>query len=734
MQEAVRRRRRKILGGLSAFILLLSIFGLFVTFHRAPAKVVAHLRPVTFAMMNAPLKTVVYEAEEGFLSGGTQVDTRTAGYSGRGYVDGFTRPGAQAIFTVNVPADRFYPVALRYANGSGISGSLSISANGIVQQQISLPPTGGNWATQITKLALRAGINTLTYRYEQGDRGNMSLDAISISRDNGLAPRGATVAYVEQEAENASYTGTLIGPNYTFTTLPAEASGREAVQLNARGQYVEFTLTQPANALDLRSSIPDSANGAGLTAPLNLYINGHRQAALSLTSRFGWFYGGYPFTNRPTDGIPHHFYDETRMLLGQTFPTGTKIRVQMDAVDNAPWYVIDLADFYQVPAPYTQPNGYLSVAAFGADPTGCADSTQAIQNAVNAAESSGKGVWVPAGNYRVTSHILLNNVTIRGAGPWYTTLGGKGVGLYGNYAPTPSSNVQIYDLAISGQVMNRDDSAQLNGIGGSLGAGSVVQNVWIQHTKAGMWFDGPFSDLLVVGDTMRDLTADGINFHDGITNAIVEQTTVRNTGDDGLAMWSGGGSDEHDIFKFNSVQNPILANNIAIYGGANNGMTDNIVADTLTEGGGLHVGNRFGAMPLAGTTTIARNTTIRAGQLDPNWQYGVGALWFYAQNGSMSGTINVTNDELDDSPYEAIMFTGESITNVNFEHVTIDSAGTFAFQIQSAGSATASYVTATNLGASGVYDCGYGLKITRGAGNNGWSTSHCGFPSTPTPT
>jgi hypothetical protein len=34
------------------------------------------------------------------------------------------------------------------------------------------------------------------------------------------------------------------------------------------GQYVEFTLARPANAVDLRYSIPDSADGTGLTTPL----------------------------------------------------------------------------------------------------------------------------------------------------------------------------------------------------------------------------------------------------------------------------------------------------------------------------------------------------------------------------------------------------------------------------------------------------------------------------------
>ncbi len=688
---------------------------------------------------NAVLTTVQYEAESAYLSGGTKIDTSGSGYSSSGYVDGYTSVGAKSVFSVNLVQDGTYAVTLRYANGSGSTQTLGISINGIHVTKASFAATSSasTWANHVEYMLLRTGINTISVEYDQGDSGNVSLDYISIPNTTPLAKQGATLPYTEYEAVNAATNGTIIGPNYTYLTLPSEAVGRKAVQLTSQGKYVEFTLTQSANAIDLRYSIPDSADGSGLTAPLSLYVNGKLNQSLSLTSKYSWFYGSYPFTNTPGDGKAHHFYDEVHAWLGSLEPAGTKVRVQVDAGDSAPSYTINLADFYNVPAAYTEPSsGYLSVASYGADPTGAKDSTQAIQNAVNAAESAGKGVWIPTGTYTVTSHIILNNVTMRGAGPWYTVLGGNGVGLYGNSPSNPSSDVQIYDLAISGQVMIRNDAADVSGIGDSMGGGSVIQDVWIEHTKVGMWFNGPFSGLLITGDTIRDTTADGINFHDGITNATVEQTTIRNTGDDGLAMWSDTNADENDVFEYNTVQSPILANDIAIYGGSNNSILNNIVEDTVAEGGGIQVGNRFSSVPLAGTTTIANNLTIRAGQLDPNWQFGVGAIWFYALDEAMSGTINVTNDQIENSPYEAIQFIGSTVTNVHFSNITITNVGTFVFQLQSAGSATASNVTATGVGDAGQYNCGVAFTITQGSGNSGWSPSVCGFPApgtTPTP-
>src|SRR3954464_6820914 len=68
--------------------------------------------------------------------------------------------------------------------------------------------------------------------------------------DPGLvAGRGAQVGFVEQEAENASTSGGVIGPGRDASTLPAKASGRSAVRLDAAGQYVQFTLTRDTNAL-----------------------------------------------------------------------------------------------------------------------------------------------------------------------------------------------------------------------------------------------------------------------------------------------------------------------------------------------------------------------------------------------------------------------------------------------------------------------------------------------------
>jgi len=315
-----------------------------------------------------------------------------------------------------------------------------------------------------------------------------------------------------------------------------------------------------------------------------------------------------------------------------------------------------------------------------------------------------------------------------GAGPWYSTFHGNRVGIYGSSAG--SKNVQFHGISIVGEVKIRDDGDQVNGVGGAL-IDSVFGNLWIQHTKCGFWLDGPFDNLLITGAFIRDTTADGINFHQGITNSVVEQTIVRNSGDDGLAMWAQNQADAKNTFRFNTIYTPVLANNIAIYGGSDNSILNNVVFDTITQGGGLHVGNRFGAVSLSGTTTISNNLVVRAGCLDPNWNFGVGAIWFYALDGAMTGNIQCTNNIINDSPYEAIHFIGSSVTNVVFDNIQVNKVGTFVFQFQSAGSASASNIVANEVGYFGQYNCGVGFTIDFGPGNAGWNNTHCGFPPAP---
>ncbi len=573
---------------------------------------------------------------------------------------------------------------------------------------------------------------------------------------------GATLPYVELEASNASTNGTVVGPDYQLGDLASDAVDRTIVQLT-QGKYVQFTLPQAANSINLRYSIPDSASGGGINASLSIYINGVKQANdLQLTSKYSWVYGQPSFSdcnandwsNTP-GGTAHHQFDEVHALLPQ-MAAGSTVKLQVDGENTASSYAIDVADFQQVAAPLSEPAGYISVtdSPYNADPKGVTDSTTAIQNAVNAGSAQGKGVWIPQGTYLVTSHILVNNVTLTGAGPWYSVLGGApigtgtGVGVYGNdtYDGNPSANVNLSNFAVEGQITNRVDCLQDNGIGGSLN-NSTISNVWIEHTKVGMWFDGPFSGLKITGSRIDSTLADGINFHRNITNSSVSQTVIRGTGDDGLAMWSASDNvpatgDSNDSFDSNTVQSPYLANGIALYGGNGNSVTNNLVTDSQYRGGGIMLDYEdFGnsTVPFSGTTTISNNTIQYTGGFGDQGIQQFGALMFWADTGSINAPFTVSGDEIDNSQYAAISFDGGNpISNIALSNINISGAE-FAFSNKvNTVTGSASYVTASGLTVGGLESCEgpQSWNITLGPGNSGWSSTSqtCGFPTgTPTP-
>jgi len=539
------------------------------------------------------------------------------------------------------------------------------------------------------------------------------------------APAGANVPFTEYDSVNAAATnGTVTSASRAFTQLATEATGRRAVHLGA-GQYVEFVLARPADAVDIRYSVPDGSADSSLQLTVGGAAHSAVLASLPTTAKYSHFYGNYPFTKNPADGGQHHYFDDTRALLGRVLPAGTRVRITAASPTT-----VDVADFENVaPAAARGPAGSLSVLDFGADPTGTADSGQAIQNAIDAGAAAHKTVWIPQGTYTVTRQLIVDNVTVTGAGPWYSILHGAGAGVFGKPAPTPSSAVHLSGFAIFGETTVRDDSVSDSGLGGSLGGGSTVDDLWIQHTKVGMWFDGPTDGLTVSDCRIQDTTADGVNLHDGVSHVTVQNTFVRNTGDDGMAMWSDQNADHDDAFIHDTVEQPQLANGFAVYGGHDNTVSDDLAADTVTQGGGVHVGNRFGSVALSGTTTIAGDLLLRTGDLVPNDPTEIGALWFDAADSPMTGAISVHDDTLVDSSYAGIQFVGKSISNVSVNRVAIAGAGTFGVQLQAPGAATFSNVVALGLRAgAGTYDCDSGFAITTSGLNTGWTKSACGFP------
>jgi len=582
----------------------------------------------------------------------------------------------------------------------------------------------------------------------RGSKNVCKFGLLLVLAMTSMAWAQAPVPFVEfNAATSAGVTtnGSVIGPNYYFGTLAAEATGRKAVVLSGRGEFVSFTLTAPANAVTIHYAIPDAPAGNGMTQPLSLYLNGALTTSLSLTSAYSWLYGAYTFTKTPGLGMPgeltpHDFYNDVRFMFSSTLPAGTVVKLQVDPGDNAPWYIINTADFEVAPAPIAAPAGSIDVtqSPYNADNTGARDSTTALQNAINAAStfSSHPIVYLPAGTYTISSPLMLGtgNVTIEGAGEWYTVLTGSHVEFAGNISPA-TPNVNISNLAIFGNVAVRNDGdGSVNGFNGGF-SNSTISNVWIQNTKVGAWIVGPATNLTFDHMRIMDLKADGINFNAAngpVTSSTIQNSFFRNTQDDGIAMWAENAPDTNITITHNTVLSPGLANNIAIYGaGGGDLISNNLLEDPVTRGSCIHDGLRFSAVATSGPITIQNNTLQRCGQYDPGFFFGVGAIWFWPLDSNMGTAVNLSGNTIQDSPYSGYMFLGPNSTSgVTVSGDTLTNVGTFVAHTQGNGAATISNTAATGVADGGFLNLGCTWNFTLTAtGDTGWtSTPICAIP------
>ena len=176
------------------------------------------------------------------------------------------------------------------------------------------------------------------------------------------------------------------------------------------------------------------------------------------------------------------------------------------------------------------------------------------------------------------------------------------------------NNCRFADFAILGETILRDDKSPKMDLTAAQGPARWLQNIWAEHTKVGYWVGAGTNGLVITGSRFRNLFADGINFCNGTSHSLVENSHFRNTGDDALASWSpkADAVNTGNVFRFNTVQLPWRANCFAVYGGKDNRIEDNLCYDVVTYPGIL-IAQQFNSNPFDGNTFVERNSLIRAG-------------------------------------------------------------------------------------------------------------------------
>ncbi|MGW5008512.1 discoidin domain-containing protein [Streptomyces parvulus] len=510
----------------------------------------------------------------------------------------------------------------------------------------------------------KAANGSYTVRVKVADDAN----ELPVKRENNTSTqplfvgRGANMPYDMYEAEDGTVGGgaSVAGPNRTIGDIAGEASGRKAVKLDATGEYVEFTTRAATNTLVTRFSIPDAPGGGGIDSTLNVYVDGVMKKALPLTSKYAWLYGNEASPgNSPGAGAPRHIYDEAHLMLGETVPAGSRIRLQKDAA-NTTDYAIDFVNLEQVaPVANPDPAAYAVPAGF---------THQDVQNALDRVrmDTSGKlvGVYLPAGDYQTSSKFQVYGKAVKvvGAGPWFTKF----------HAPTAQDNT---DVGFRAEASAKGSSfanfayfgnytSRIDGPGKVFDFSNVsdivIDNIWNEHMVCLYW--GANTDRITIKNSrIRNMFADGVNMTNGSTDNVVSNNDARATGDDSFALFSaidaGGADMKNNLYENLSTTLTWRAAGLAVYGGYNNTFRNIHIADTLVYSGitisSLDFGypmNGFGTDP----TTFENISIVRAG--GHFWgQQTFPGIWVFSASKVFQG-IRVNNVDIVDPTYSGIMF------------------------------------------------------------------------------
>ena len=568
----------------------------------------------------------------------------------------------------------------------------------------------------------------------------------------------------------ASVVSLTSAPTSQYDSPQGEAAGHAYVQLTGTGQSVQWTndTGQPISFINVRASIPDSAGGSGITATLDLYVNGTFRQALNLNSIQSWQYEGnnnYSGNDQnPANGNPRDFWDEFHAFVsGSPIPAGATFSLQKDSSNTALFYWINSVDLWNAPAPLAQPANSISIASCGAvadnTPTngtaapGTTDSTAAIQNCVNQAQSQGKILWIPQGTFYLvgTAGIAVNNVTVEGAGYLYSEIY-RDVPLPNNTplgAAFQCYSCQLQNFHIDSDAMSR---AEVDGGGGAedtTGTNWLIQGMWVQHVESSVWASG--SGGTVQNNFFTSIWADGCNLNNVAltgtsgSNLTATNNFIRGTGDDGMAINSvaNNGSQTYTAMTnitmtHNTVIAPWSGKGIGIYGGSGHHVENNYLADTARYIG-LGVG-RFGVNGSDMTgATVSGNVIVRSGgngysQGQPALQIGNGGD---GQNTGVVSNATVTGNTIIQSVYDSIGFSTSTNTTMSNNTVTnpwrngIVIAPPFYPAPSGNASITGNTVTGVTAGHSAFINNSSGFTAT--LSGNSWQTGSTEGPYGGTP-
>ena len=430
----------------------------------------------------------------------------------------------------------------------------------------------------------------------------------------------AKLGYTTYEAEQSELKNGVVknaSSSEAERATAREASGQAYVDLPTNAS-VSFIAQADANAVTIRYTVPDGESGK-----VEVKVNNTVIGTLDLSSKSNWQYldnykyhpdGDIKVHDTPAaDRLARFQFDEVSQLFKDAH-INKGDTVTITNLDSTP-VGIDLVDLEKAPDAIRQPENSVSITDFGAVANDGSDDYQAFIAAIESAKASKKSVYIPEGQFDFSRPISLyvpDGIKITGAGQWHTKLhflnteaakyddkgyasGGGGI----TFEPG-SKDIDLGNLSMDSNLNSRhDEKANYKGISGTLGTGSSIHDIKIEHFEAGVWI-GDYSKnkplnytdgLTISNATIRNNFADGVNFAQGTSNSTVINSNIRGNGDDGLATWSSHHENtnahvaENNHFLNNTVELGWRAAGIGIFGGKGHEVANNLIKDNANWGG-----------------------------------------------------------------------------------------------------------------------------------------------------
>ena len=421
---------------------------------------------------------------------------------------------------------------------------------------------------------------------------------------------GAKLGYTTYEAEQGELKNGVVknAPSSEAEHATArEASGQAYVDLPTNAS-VSFIAQADANAVTVRYTVPDGESGK-----VEVKVNNTVIGTLDLSSKSNWQYldnytyhpnGDIKVHDTPAaDRLARFQFDEVSQLFKEAnIKVGDKVTITN--IDSTP-VGIDLVDLEKAPDAIKQPENSVSITDFGAVANDGSDDYQAFMAATESAKASKKSVYIPEGQFDFSEQLHIyapEGVKISGAGQWHTKLhftstkiGGGGI-----VFEHGTNKIDFGNVSMDSDLTSRyNEGANYKGISGTLGHGSSIHDIKIEHFEVGVWI-GDYSKnkplnytdgLTISNATIRNNFADGVNFAQGTSNSTVINSNIRGNGDDGLATWSSHHENtnahvaENNRFLNNTVELGWRAAGIGIFGGKGHEVANNLIKDNANWGG-----------------------------------------------------------------------------------------------------------------------------------------------------